>query len=385
MASTRTWARVGPLLAAMLAAGCVATTAGSPSPPVSSPTLNPNQLARLSPPVTPLPSPSALVSASPPEPPAPSGSIAPATPRPLTELETLLPPGWSTRPLLPDDLAGAAEDPIYRGMLDRVGRSANDLEGATTECCNGIARILDLRIRGVAGDDLAAAWVASAAAAHPEMTSTTRTVDGVTVRRLHSTGSGAIEEQVVVVGDVVFVLGGSVDPTIAPGLAKALDGPIGWLVRPRLEQLLPDTIAGKPIQRFSLPASAIPTGGDICSYVCPGEIPALSKATRVPVERMDIGIAVAPDAPGAFVVAFRVPGASDRQLVEARAGLGEPFGRGTQKIGGKVVTWVAHDPFPNSSQNEYLYAKDHVLYSIRPMSDDGHPNASVVEAIGKLP
>jgi len=384
MASIRPRARAVPLLAALIVAGCLAPTAGSPSP-AASPTLNPNQLARLSPPITPSPSPTAVPTARA----AGSPTVAPSggtpTPRPLTELETLLPPGWSTRPLLPEDLAGAAVDPIYRGMLDRVGRSANDLEGASTECCNGIATILDLRIHGVAGEDLAAAWIASAAAAHPEAERTTRKVEGATVRRLHSTGSGGIEEQVVVVDDVVFVLGGSGDPTFAPDLAKALDGPIGWLVRPRLEQLLPDTIAGKPVQRFSLPASAIPTGGDICSYVCPGEIPALSKATRVPVERMDLGIAVAPDAPGALVIAFRVPGASDRQLLEARASLGDPFSRGTQKIGGKVVTWVAHDPFPNSSQNEYLYAKDHVLYSIRPMSDDGHPNASVVEAIRKLP
>ena len=250
---------------------------------------------------------------------------------------------------------------------------------------HGIATILDLRIRGVAGEDLAAAWVASAAAAHPEAASTTHKIEGATVRRLHSTGSAGIEEQVVVLGDVVFVLGGSGDATAAPDLAKALDGPIGWLVRPRLEQLLPDTIAGQPVQRFSLPASAIPTGGDICSYVCPGEIPALSKATRVPVERMDLGNRGRPGHPGRDRDRVPRPGSIGSAAHRGPRRLGEPFGRGTQKIGGKVVTWVAHDPFPNSSQNEYLYAKDHVLYSIRPMSDDGHPNASVVEAIRKLP
>ena len=43
-------------------------------------------------------------------------------------------------------------------------------------------------------------------------------------------------------------------------------------------------------------------------------------------------------------------------------------------IGGKTVTWVAYEPFPDSAfEREYLYAKDHVLYSIRLEVDDGPP------------
>ena len=70
--------------------------------------------------------------------------------------------------------------------------------------------------------------------------------------------------------------------------------------------------------------------------------------------------------PGVLVIAFRVPGASNSELLSARIASfrqGEPpFGREKRAIGGKSVTWVAYSPFPDSVfEREYLYAKDHVL------------------------
>ena len=238
-----------------------------------------------------------------------------------------------------------------------------------------------VRVRGVQGTDLADAYVAGTRAARPTATRHVRTVAGLAVQRLQWTESGtATDQHVVAIGDLAYVIGGPGNQT------AAANNTIAWLARPRLDLLLPETIGAKPMQRTSLPASAIPTGGDTCSVICPGEIQALSQVTGVPVEDIDLAFAIGQDRPGVLVVAFRIPGASDRQLIEARvSGFSKPWDRGTQTIGGKKVTWVLHDPFPNSGQNEYLYARNGVVYSIRPYADDGHPNPLVVEAIQKLP
>jgi hypothetical protein len=127
----------------------------------------------------------------------------------------------------------------------------------------------------------------------------------------------------------------------------------------------------------------------MCSMVCPGEGDALARNVGVPVEQIDFAYATSQTA-GVLVIAFRVPGASSSELLSARIASfrkGEPpFGREKRVIGGKTVTWVAYSPFPDSAfEREYLYAKDHVLYSIRLAVDDGPPSASVAEAIAALP
>lgn len=385
-----------PALAAValaaLIAGCVSSPAGSPTPQPSvapSPTLNPNQLARLSPPVSPSRSPSPSPAPSAIALPTTSPATVQPTPRPLTELETLLPPGSRTEPLEPGDLDQSTDlGKLIPVVLDRLGRSASDLEGAGTTCCSSRGSILDLRIRDVSGRDLAAAWLAAIKSAHPGAKSVTHEVEGAAVQRVTwaDPGTFAAVEEVLATDDVVFVITAFGDDAAGAEWKAAITSLVGWMIRPRLELQLPETIGGKPVQRFSVPSVNVATGGDTCSFVCPLELPNLAKATHVALARLDLAVAISQDPPGVVVVAFRVPGATDKQLIEARvSGFAKPIDRGTQAIGGKTITWVLHDPFPHSGQNEYLYAKNHILFSLRPYADDGHPNAFVVEAIRQLP
>src|SRR4051794_1959667 len=381
------------LAAAGVATGCVGPVAsGSPDgglPSASavaraSATLNPNQLARQS--QTPTPSPPSPS----PSPPAAASATPIATRAPLSEMETALPllvggGGADPRPLDATQLFGESVDGVAAAqrLLETVGATAADFEGAASSCCSAGLDVFDIRIRGVPAATLADALAEAFGQVEPGSVSSSRTVDGVRVVRLRWSSTTPRDVHLVAIGDIVFGFAG------VPERQGDVDATIGFLRRPRLDSLLPQTIGGRPTQRASLPASAVGTGGDICSFVCPGEPNALAAKVGVPIGQIDLAYAAATQAPGALVIAFRVPGVSNAKLISARIAARAPgvtpWGREDRRIGGKSVTWIAWDPFPNSSQNEYLYAHDHVLYSIRPPSDDGPPNAAVVEAIRALP
>jgi hypothetical protein len=352
-----------------------ATTAASPS---ATRTLNPNEAARASAGATPT---SSVATPSP----APSTSPTPIpTARVRTEMEARLPAfmaGGGSQPIDVEELTAASSDAaaLFRALLDRSGHPASDLEGAFAGCCSGIS-VTDLRIRGVDPTDLAGMFAAAYASTSPGATVTTRTVGGTTVRRLRWSGDAARDVHVVVLDQLVYVFAGPIDRQ------TEVDAAIGFMRRPRLDLLLPATIAGKAVQRFTLPGSAIPTGGDMCSFVCPGELQGLASELGVKVGQIDVAFAASSELPGAAIVAFRVPGASAARLASARiASTGTAFGREDRTIGGKKVTLAANDPYPESSRNEYVYAKDDVVYSIRPVVFDGPPTDAVVESIRALP
>jgi hypothetical protein len=278
---------------------------------------------------------------------------------------------------------GDAQAMAISRMLDRLGATPDQFEGASSSCCSGTLAVFDMRVRDVPPEKLADAFVAAGKEIDPGMQVATRTVADTTIRRLRDpAGSGRQDVHVAVLRGVVFAFSGPTDQQ------ANVDATVAFMRRPPLEQLLPRMIHGQPTQRASLPASGLLRGGDMCSFVCPGEGDALARSVGVAIEQIDFAYA-ASQTPGVLVIAFRVPGASDAKLIQARIAAGSlgsmSYGAEDRRIGGKAVTWVAHDPFPDSSQNEYLYAHDHVLYSIRPAKDDGPPNADVVEAIQALP
>jgi hypothetical protein len=379
------------LVGSVLVAGCIAPVASSSAPPSPAPrttpapptrTPNPNELARQS------RSPSASVAASPTVDPRPTTSPRP-TPTGPTEMQQLIPilvngGGASPEVIRGEDLVGNgdAQAMAFARMLERLGATPDQFEGAGSSCCSGTVTVFDLRVLGVAPERVADEFVAAGKDLDPGVRVVTRTVTGATVRRLRwPAGSGRTDTDVVVLRGVVFAFAGPADQQ------ANVDATIAFMRRPPLEALLPATIDGQAVQRGSMPASGLIRGGDMCSFVCPGEGDAFATAIEVPVEQIDF--AYATSQAGALVIAFRVPGASNAKLVAARIASFRkgkpPFGREDRKIGGKTVTWVSYSGFDSAFEREYLYASGHVLYSIRPAVDDGPPPAAVSEAIAALP
>jgi hypothetical protein len=379
---------------AIVIAGCVATACAAPPASVgpssvsstgasvahASVTPNPNQLARQS--ATPPPSSPTVA----PQSPAPPSATPIRSPEPLTEMETKLPAlagggGSDPHRIEGSTLFGGFVDQVAAAqrLFDAVGATAADFDGAAARCCSAGLDVFDMRIRGVAATSVADAFVEVVRQVEPGSVRSSRTVDGITVVRLRWSATTPHDLHVAVIDDIVYGFSGD------PKRQADVDATIAFMRRPRLDDLLPATIGGQPTMRASLPASAIPTAGDMCSVVCPLEAPNLAKALKVPINDIDLGYAVA-TSPGVYVLAFRVPGASNAGLIHARIeSYGDAFGAEVRRIGGKSVTWSAPDPFPDSSQHEYLYAHDQVLFSIRPAKDDGPPNAAVIEAIKALP
>jgi hypothetical protein len=378
------------LVGGVLLAGCVAPVASErasdrPSATAAaSRTPNPNELARQSHSPTPslVPTPS----------PAPVGSASPApTPAGLTEMQQLIPilvngGGASPEVIRAEDFVGNSDPQAlaFVRMLDRVGGTPDQFEGAGSSCCSGSITVFDLRVRGVDPERLADAYVAAAKELDPGAQVAARTVAGTNVRRVRFPAASARPDlHVAVLRGVVFAFSGPADQQ------ANIDATIAFMRRPALDALLPATIGGQATQRGAMPASGLLRGGDMCSFVCPGEGDAFAKTLKIPVEQIDFAYASSQPA-GVLVLAFRAPGASNAKLVAARIAAfrqGEaPFGREDRRIGGKTVTWVAYSPFPdNPYEREYLYARDHVLYSIRLAVDDGPPSAAVIEAIAALP
>ena len=387
------------LAGGIIVAGCLAPVATNPAassvtPPAtvapSSRTPNPNELARQSRPPSPSVEPTPSVVPVPTLAPGATPTPAP-TPAPLTELQALIPilvngGGASPQVVRGEDVVanGDAQAMAFSRMLDRLGATPDEFEGAASSCCSGTLAVFDMRVRGVSPEQLAEAWVAASKEIDPGVRVATRTVAHTTVQRLrYPAGSGRQDVHLAVLRGVVFAFSGPADQQ------ANVDATIAFMRRPALDQLLPGMIGGQPTQRVSSPASGLIRGGDMCSFVCPGEGDALARNVGVPVEQIDFAYAASQTA-GVLVIAFRVPGASSSELLSARIASfrqGEPpFGREKRVIGGKTVTWVAYSPFPDSVfEREYLYARDHVLYSIRPAVDEGPPSASVVEAIAALP
>jgi glycine cleavage system aminomethyltransferase T len=129
----------------------------------------------------------------------------------------------------------------------------------------------------------------------------------------------------------------------------------------------------------------------MCSMVCPGEPHRLAKELGVGVEKVDLAAAYLEQPPGIAIVAMRVEGAKADALIEARINSSgrDPnpfFARKELTIGGKTVTWVRVGPFDSALDVELLYAKDDVLYIVRPAPAAGEaPDPIVEEAFRALP
>jgi len=369
---------------ALLAMGVVALGActdpsafASPSGAAeASPTPRPTQAV----PSRPAPTPSA----------SPSPSLAVATPAPHSTLEKLLPDFSADGQYMDkhtatlDDLSDSESTRFVDGLLADVDRPRTAFEEASAS--SSWLGFSATRVDGVSGDALEDAFVRALFGLHPG-TETATDVGGRPVRWLTFQDDGPFPVRDVRVfreGDVVFTVTADEDH-----VAVALET-LQSMFDPKLEEILPASIGGRQLERYSAPAAAFETGGDMCSLICPGEMSNLAKALGVDVADIDVAIAYSREAPAVLIIAFRVAGKSPAELVEGRidafASIDNPFlVRGDATVGGKQVTIAHYRPLDTSS-NELLYAKGDTLFSIRPIPEDDTTFSSAVEeAVAALP
>ena len=168
---------------------------------------------------------------------------------------------------------------------------------------------------------------------------------------------------------------------------------------PDLEAMLPSSLGGIPLQRYSTPAGVFDVGGDICSLLCPGEPSRLAQQAAVPVEALTVAVAYPQQGSPVrvAVIAIRFQGLDPkRSPVDIRIKAGghvtspevdglvahaTPF-----KVGSRTITWVTWPVFYQPDQGEYLLSSGNVLFIVAglpPETDGKVPDdvRSMVEAL----
>ena len=337
----------------------------------------------------PTPRPTQAVPSRPAPTPSPSPSVPVSTPLPHSELEKLLPDfsadgGYlEKRTATIEDFTEGDSGRFAEALLADLGRppTAVEIVGASGASLGFTA----MRVDGVSGDKLEDAVVRALFGVHPGK-ETTADVGGRPVRWLTFQDDGPFpvgDVRVFRDGDVVFTVRAEKDHD-----AVALET-VQSMFQPKLEEVLPASIEGRPLERYSAPAAAFETGSDMCSLICSGEMSNLAKTLGVDIGAIDVAVAFSREAPAVLILAFHVAGKSPAELVEGRIasfGRGAPiFGRGDATVGGKQVTLGYYQPL-DSISNELLYAKGDTLFSVRPIPADDSPIPPEIEAaVAALP
>jgi hypothetical protein len=278
---------------------------------------------------------------------------------------------------------GYVQARVFTRLFAAIGQPSDAFEGASA-----IGSPMSLLAFSVHGADAAAtadAFVDAILSEVPGGTVTRAKVGGRDGRRIEWLNGSTDSSFVFVIDDIVLVAGAKA------ANEAVVDDVIATLFAPKLEALLPATLEGRPTLRYSFPGASVGETGDMCSMVCPGEPHRFAKELGVDVERVDLAVAYLEQPPGIAIVAMRVGGVAADRLVEARINSSgrspNPFfARQQLTIGGKSVTWVRVGPFDSALDVELLYAKDDVLYIVRPAPLSGEaPDPIVEEAFRALP
>jgi hypothetical protein len=139
---------------------------------------------------------------------------------------------------------------------------------------------------------------------------------------------------------------------------------------PELFARLPAEVLGIKLLRYVVPGNQFVGGGDVCSFVCPEEVPSFVEALDINADDVAVGIAYQEEAlenplpPGvlmAWVVAFRARGVAESRLVGARLVTLPELDVPQQTLvsGGKTVARIWY--FFGA---QYLYAHEDTLYVI---------------------
>lgn len=158
---------------------------------------------------------------------------------------------------------------------------------------------------------------------------------------------------------------------------------------PDLEALLPTHLAGSPTILFSVAGAHFENGGDICFYLCPGELTSLAKGLGLGIGQVDVALDVT-QGNDLAILAIRVRGSDPSRLIPAWLEMKRRrYGHDpeTLTIGGKSVVGVDTTLTPVSAGSDYMYVSGGVLFVLQsyfrvPPAD---VPALVAEAFAALP
>jgi hypothetical protein len=166
------------------------------------------------------------------------------------------------------------------------------------------------------------------------------------------------------------------NPTVADGSLSPAPGSSPFA--PDLEAMLPSSVDGVALQRFSAPAALYEGTGDICALLCPGEPTRLAAAAGLPLEKLTVAVAFPPrdSSLRSGVIAIRFDGLdAKRSPVDVRLRAGghtvspsaapdlAPTARDL-RVGSRTITWVTWPPTHDPNQGEYLLSRGDVLFIV---------------------
>lgn len=158
---------------------------------------------------------------------------------------------------------------------------------------------------------------------------------------------------------------------------------------PDLEALLPTALAGSPMVRFSVAGAHFENGGDVCYYLCPGELTSLARQLGLGIDQVDVALDLTQDS-NLAILAIRIRGSDPTRLIPAwlemkRARYGHA--PETLTIAGKSVVGVNTSMSATPQGSDYMYVSGGVLFVL--MSRSPVPPAEVpplvTEALTALP
>lgn len=157
--------------------------------------------------------------------------------------------------------------------------------------------------------------------------------------------------------------------------------------------MLPDSISGHELQRFSGTAVDVGTGGDVCMIFCPGELHSVAEYADVPVAEVTWAVAFMTTEREAIVLrAIDLPGAREDRVdawLKMLATSGDSWSSAQRTIEGRTVT-VAVAPLRSESDGvQYIVAVGDVLFVFagQPAAQrvEDEPPQGILEALRYLP
>jgi hypothetical protein len=374
--------RSAPLLAtALLVAVLAACTAATPEDSAA-----PSPAAGTS---TPSPSIAARPTSQPRPSPIPSLEPTPAQPS--------LAPGIALADLLPDfagptfldeqpttvaQLIGDGDEFAIGRLLSDLDLDADQLEFASRS--ESEIALLAFRADGLSGDELADAYVAAAMDVLPRPSLAEVEIDdSLVLQRVRIEKDDLVGTLTVLpLGDAMVI--GIVEPDQHDLVERTL-----WrILHPGPERLLPAELDGRPLEIVAMPGEAFSTSGDVCSFVCPGELQAMAAELGVDVTEVAFAYGLLREPPAIAVLAFEFPGAATEDLMAIREKVGDYqpwWERTTHTVAGKTAyryqDSLTHEPY----REQWVYANDGVLFIVH-VEPDGDDIPPIVEAaIAALP
>lgn len=154
--------------------------------------------------------------------------------------------------------------------------------------------------------------------------------------------------------------------------------------------LIPPTIGGHDLNRYTGRASDIGEGGDSCFAICPGELQDTARQAGADPEDVTwaLGYAQLSSSTAVLVRAYRVPGATS-SILQAWAAvvLRDSYDTHRITIAGRRVTLV-QGLFPGMNETVYAVVQDDVLFLVAEYpspADPEHPSDLVAAAFSLLP